>query len=907
MGRINLAMKATFNSRIDMSATMPCSMQIIPPRQENRDFIASMEITLRSMVLDTRHPITLELAGSAKKASLLIRATTQTALDHVEALLRTEYPRIGIRHLQEKEDPFHLDLHEAVSAVELIPEEDKAFYSSGHLFKEERDPLQGLLTVLGQLPNQMRAIVQIGLVPLTGSITTRKLSSNTRVLGNTGKLSISGRLESKFRGYIPVVLAFLPSHRNITLVAIANALVLVILSLLASPWFPGWLWDHIVEFILWGQFPPLTSAEIQQLIWWAVAFLFMEALFLYGAVKVIQRFPPQVPPSQSQALELVRDPRDQVRDQAPVIDIKSVYRTRIIFYVIGPKSPDGLYSHLVSFLPHFSSKSEREREEILLRIMATFRQFHAISGIAFVAKPISSRSAQLLLSREIGKLGHGWHQGLLQSNNFVSFHVLAVLWHLPRDRTAPYITNNRKITSTRVVPLPSEIINQMTLDGPIGYSEHRGSPIPFHFPNSFFSHHTLIAGKSGDGRNVFMRRLGYAAMARGDGLLLVDPYGDLCEDVLKIVPHDRVEDVVLLDLSDRMASIGLNPLDVTLGCGCEKTISDLLKVLAHIWVSSWNAKIENVFEMGLRTLFEANKILVDRDAQEGSRRQYTLLDVLPLLTNAKFGRSVLQQIQDDGYLHRWWRGYYEPLSFAQQREVITPLTTKIAKFESTSARRIIGQGASTFNIPQMIAERKIILLKLAKRIVGGDIASLVGATVLGLVQFTLEEQDFKVAGRGDQFHLPIIIDEFEALLGTDYEALAALQKRGLTFFLSCQSLEYIQKLNPLLLSAMQAHVKQLIAFHMSAQDAEMLHKELGVEQDDLIHLDLHSCYVSILAANRRQPTFALRVVAPAKVETTSAESIRTRCRVRYAYPVDQVDEMALSRPLSPVWKWKTDT
>jgi hypothetical protein len=122
--------------------------------------------------------------------------------------------------------------------------------------------------------------------------------------------------------------------------------------------------------------------------------------------------------------------------------------------------------------------------------------------------------------------------------------------------------------------------------------------------------------------------------------------------------------------------------------------------------------------------------------------------------------------------------------------------------------------------------------------------------------------------------LPIIIDEFEALLGTDYDALAALHKRGLTFFLSCQSLEYIQKLNPLLLSAVQAHVKQLIAFHMSAQDAEMLHKELGVERDDLIHLDLHSCYVAILAANRRQPTFALRVVSPAKAKTTSAESIK---------------------------------
>ena len=914
-------MKATFNSQIDISATMPCCMQIIPPRQEDRDFIASMEITLRSMVLDTRHPIALELAGSAKKASFLIRATTQTALDHIEALLRTEYPRIGIRYLREEDDPFHLDSHEAVSAVELVPEEDKASNSSGRLSKEERDPLPGLLTVLGQLPNQTRAIVQIGLVPLTGSITTRKLG-NTRVLGNTDKLSVSKSVKPKFRWHFPVVLSLLPLPRagvslNIRLVALVNVLVLVILSLLASPWFPGWLWIDLMEFVLWGQFPPVTSPEIQQLIWWVVAFLVVEALFLYGAVKVVQRFFLQASPSHNQALEPVRDPSDQ----ASVIDVKSAYRTRIIFYVIGPKSSDELYTYLLSYFAHFSSKGEKKREEILLRIIATFRQFHAISGIAFVAKPVPSRFAHLLLSRDMGKLGHGWHQGLLQSNNFVSFQVLAILWHLPRDRTTSSLP--RKVPITRVTP----VVDQMAPEVPIGYTEHRDGRIPFHFPNSFFLHHTLIAGKSGDGKNAFMRHLGYAALARGGGLLLVDPYGDLCEDVLKVVPHDRVKDVVLIDLSDRTASIGLNPLDVTLGRGCEKTISDLLKVLANIWVSSWNAKIENVFEMSLRTLFEANKILVDQqdidqqdidqDIQKGSKQQYTLLDVSPLLTNDKFCHLVLQQVQDD-YLHRWWQEYYEPSSFAQQREVITPLTTKVAKFESTSARRIIGQGASTFNIPQMIAERKIILLNLAKRVVGGDIASLVGATVLGLVQFALEEQGFKVADRGarhslpiqpaqdwgseclERFHLPIIIDEFEALLGIDYEALAALHKRGLTFFLSCQSLEYIQKLNPLLLSAVQAHVKQMIAFHMSAQDAEMLHKELEVELDDLIHLDLHSCYVAILAANRRQPTFALRVVAPAKAETTSAESVRTRCRVRYAYPMNQVDEMLHDAMISSI-------
>jgi hypothetical protein len=410
----------------------------------------------------------------------------------------------------------------------------------------------------------------------------------------------------------------------------------------------------------------------------------VEGLFLYGTVKVIERF-------------FLPQSKQRVPDQVPGIDITSAYRTRILFYVIGPQSPDEVKTSGIAFLAQIPSSGEKKREEVLLRIMATFRQFHAISGIAFISKQVASKTTQLLLRQ--------WYQGLDQSDHLVSFHVLATLWHLPQNRrlSAPEVPQARK---TLMLPLPADIINQSTGPETIGYSEHGGNRLPFSLTSQFFSHHTLIAGKSGEGKNAFMRHLGHSAMARG-GLVLIDPHGDLCEDVLKIVPLDRVEDVVLIDLSDTTASVGLNPLDVTLGRGSDKTISDLLKMLAHIWTSSWGAKMENVFEMSLRTLFEANKILVAQDQHNGPKQQYTLLDVSPLLTNATFCHSVLQLVQDD-YLHRWWREYYEPLSFAQQRDVINPLITKVAKFESTSARRILGQSASTLNLAQMIAERKII-------------------------------------------------------------------------------------------------------------------------------------------------------------------------------------------------------
>jgi uncharacterized protein YigA (DUF484 family) len=311
-------------------------------------------------------------------------------------------------------------------------------------------------------------------------------------------------------------------------------------------------------------------------------------------------------------------------------------------------------------------------------------------------------------------------------------------------------------------------------------------------------------------------------------------------------------------------------------------------MLAQIWATNWNSKMENAFEMALRTIFEANKILVEQDPENGPAQQYTLLDILPLLTNANFCRALLQRISDD-YLHRWWREFYEPLSLIQQREVINPIASKVAKFESVIARRILGQSVTTLNIPQMIQERKIILFKLARGAVGSEVSSMIGATLLGLIQNTLEEQE-RGMYRGETARLPIIINEFQQVAGANYRTLSELHKYGGTFFLATQSLDYLQKVNPLVWPALQANVRQITAFNMSTQDANLLSKELGVDPEDILHLDINTCYVSVLAAGRRQPTFSLKLQPPDAVDSVQAESIRTRCRVRYTNPVAEVDE-----------------
>ena len=873
------------------AATVPkLALQIIPPMQADQNLVA-LEAAMQSLVLDSQHPVALELAGTASRRSFIVRATTPSALDHVEAVLRSQYAQMEVRPLREDEDPLRLEAHEAVSVIEL--QSGGATYLplrtwGGWItesYQETIDPIMGLLSALTNSLHT-RVIAQLGLVPAVNNWSRKDL-----------RKSIEGALkpEERDQRHQQNIERY---QKDMSTPMFISLGVLMGLLMLIQPILPAWMKQVLPTFASGHIPPPLTPTQMLQ------GLLVVVGLFVAGGVSFFLMY--------------------QIRQwfkRTPIYDMRKVaqktsrmaYRARIRLYAIGPKvlgaehnsepgervnnerraddarqlqSREGQGRPLVGWEQLRAEREQAEiREETLLRLVAAYRQFNMADGDYLVPKKLKSKAAQQMLRREPQKGKYGWCQGVANSKQLLTVDALAALWHLPQGSMLPDMALIEQKRS-RTLLIPPDLARASVGLPPVGYSEHAGYRLPFGLIPQFFAVHTLISGKSGEGKSTIMEHIARDAMKQG-GLVLIDPHGDLVDHVLELVPAERAEDVVLIDLSDKSASVGINILDVTLGRGRDKAISDLLKTLSHIWVSSWGPRMENAFEMALRTLFEANRLLVDADPKLGPRQQYTLMDVLPLLTNEHFCHALLQQINDD-YLHRWWREYYEPLTLMQQRDIIDPVITKVSKFESIIARRIIGQSVATLNFAQMVAERKIILIKLAKGLIGADVAAIVGATLLGLIQITLEEQGNKALSQRARF--PIILDEFQALAGVDYGALAELRKYGATFILATQSLEYLQKLDPSLLPTVLANVKQLLTFHMSAQDSETLHKELGVEPEDILNLDMHTCYVKMPANSIRQPTFSLHVTLPPPGDTLQAESIRTRCRVRYACPVEEIDE-----------------
>ena len=104
------------------AAIAPLALHMIPSvhhHQGRDDEQVQLATTMRSLVLDQRHPIALEIAGTDQQRSLLIRARNPDDLKHVETQLQARLPHATFVPLVGRDDPFHLLPGETVSVIEL--------------------------------------------------------------------------------------------------------------------------------------------------------------------------------------------------------------------------------------------------------------------------------------------------------------------------------------------------------------------------------------------------------------------------------------------------------------------------------------------------------------------------------------------------------------------------------------------------------------------------------------------------------------------------------------------------------------------------------------------------------------------------------------------------------------------
>jgi hypothetical protein len=278
--------------------------------------------------------------------------------------------------------------------------------------------------------------------------------------------------------------------------------------------------------------------------------------------------------------------------------------------------------------------------------------------------------------------------------------------------------------------------------------------------------------------------------------------------------------------------------------------------------------------------------LVERNAHLPPDEQFTLLHVEPLLQNPTFRQAVLSRLGPPVSNQGWWTGYYDRLSVRLREEMINPVLTKLATFATlTAARHIIGQPRTTLDLGQAVMAGRIVVVNLARGVIGGDLAALLGALLVSAVDLAIEHQ--ATAPPAARRRVLVAIDELQTLPAVDYARLVGeLRKYGGGFVLATQTLTGLDRLDPTLRPLLLGNCEALLSFRVAAEDAALLTAEFdeAIAVTDLTNLERGCAYLKASERGQPAPASWLRVHPPVAPDPVAALVLRARGRELWGVP-----------------------
>jgi energy-coupling factor transporter ATP-binding protein EcfA2 len=350
--------------------------------------------------------------------------------------------------------------------------------------------------------------------------------------------------------------------------------------------------------------------------------------------------------------------------------------------------------------------------------------------------------------------------------------------------------------------------------------------------------HLHVVGATGSGKSTLLANLALADMKAGRGVVLIDPKGDLVDDLLARLPERALDHLVLIDPKETEAPPALN---VLAGDPAEVAVDHVVSVFARIFSAWWGPRTEDVLRSACATLRRL----------PGA----TLADVPLLLTDRRFRAPLVATLSERSGLKSFWDAY-DALTPAGQAQVIGPIMNKLrAVLARRFARDLFGSATSSFDMAEVLSGG-VLLARLPKGILGEDTARLVGALLVASVwQATTARADDPV--RPDA---TLYVDEcqnFLALPTAIDDVLAEARGYHLSVVLAHQHLAQLPKD---LFEAASANARNKVYFCVSPEDARVLarHTEPYLKPYDLCHLDAHQVACRLVVGGRDLHAFTLR-------------------------------------------------
>jgi len=456
----------------------------------------------------------------------------------------------------------------------------------------------------------------------------------------------------------------------------------------------------------------------------------------------------------------------------------------------------------------------------------------------------------------------GNHVSILNSEE------LATIFHFPNKQiTTPHLF----WLNSKTAPAPSQIPSEGLY---LGLSAYRGIKRQVYIGNEDRMRHVYVIGKTGTGKSEFLKGLILQDIREGKGLCFMDPHGDAIEDILKLIPPERAEDVIYFNPSDTERPLGLNLLEA-------KTEDE--KHFAATAVINMMYKLFDPYKTGIvgpRFEHAVRNAMLTAMYEPGS----TFVEIMRILTDARFVQELLPKVQDP-IIRRYWTDQIAQTSDFHKSEVLDYITSKFGRFVTNKLiRNIIGQSQSSFDLRRVMDEGKILLINLAKGSLGEENSNFLGLILVPRVLMAaMSRVDVDMDKRRDFY---FYVDEFQNFATPDFAVILSEARKyrlGL-----CVANQFIGQVEEEVKNAVFGNVGTIVAYRVGVSDAGYLAHEFTpvFGEDDLLNVERYHAYVKTIVNNEPVPPFSLDTTKDlSKIKAMEspriAEIIKEMSRLKY--------------------------
>jgi hypothetical protein len=448
----------------------------------------------------------------------------------------------------------------------------------------------------------------------------------------------------------------------------------------------------------------------------------------------------------------------------------------------------------------------------------------------------------------------------------------ACLFHFPDEWRVPSLL---RVISHRE-PCP-KVVTDVSPNEEVclfGETNYRSQRLPFGLRRIDRRRHLYVLGKSGVGKSKLLELLIQNDINAGHGVGVLDPHGDLIDNVLRMIPEHRIKDVVLFDPADTEYPIGLNLLEqVNPELKLRVTIS-LIDIFKKLFGSNWSPRLEHVLRYTALALLDT----------PGT----TLLSILQMLTDKKFRQQIVKGIKDD-VVKNFWVNEFAGWSEKFDSEAITPLLNKVGQFVSTNLiRNIVGQPENKFDCRKIMDEKKILLVKISKGMLGEENASLIGSMIITkMYQAAMSRADIAENERKDFY---FYVDEFQNFTTDTFdEILSEARKYRLNLTIANQFLGQLQQR---IKTTVFGNVGSLICMRIGGNDSGELVQEFAprFQERDLINLGVQEFVVKMSVNGQTVESFSGQTLPVSYPIHDYSNDCKQFSRQTYGTPLVKVEE-----------------